>query len=276
MLSHRGVTKQTRGYAMLSLLAATTIMLIGLGAAMPMIEQEQQRQREEELFWNGAQVAVALATYYRATKQYPKKLDDLLKPIIVNTQPQQGQQSLQPMQFRLRASALVDPITGEPWRVVRVGDPIIKEFAQAHDAYLAANSLNAPGRMIPLAGLPPEYLQSVLRGAVVLPSSPGNPPQLQDQQKLQEIPADTFTLNPESRGIVGVVSRSRKRAVRNYYGIESLDRCVILAAWYVAGQGGAPPGAQGGLSLGGYRLLKLPITDQLPGLPLNLIPTLGR
>jgi hypothetical protein len=131
--------------------------------------------------------------------------------------------------------------------------------------------------MIPLAGLPPEYLQSVLRGAVVLPSPPGSLPQPQDQQKLQdEQPADTFTLNPESRGIVGVVSRSRKRPVRNYYGIESLDRCVILAGWYVAGQGGAPPGAQGGPSLGGYRLLKMPITDQLPGLPLNVIPNLGR
>jgi len=128
-----------QGYAMLSLLAAMTIMALAVGSAMPSIQHASQRQREEEMFWNGSQVATALGMYYLVNKRYPTKLEDLTKPITAV--PGQGQAATQPITFRIRAWALTDPITGEQWKIVRAGDPIVNEFIQAHNASIASSGM---------------------------------------------------------------------------------------------------------------------------------------
>lgn len=251
-----------RGYALISVLAATTLMLIAVGAALPSVQHETQRQREEEMFYNGAQVATALAIYYVAVGTYPTKFEDLMKPITI---PPGKIQNQQPVIYHLRPSALTDPMTQAPWRVVRFGDPLVREFLQAHDSYAAQQNLRSAEKLIPLLTPPPPYLpyvQTILRGGVQLPGVPGTQPDL-----LAQLADESAFNSQESRPIVGVVSRSPKKTIRTYYGIGTYDRCLIPAAWYFPGQGGG--------RVFGFRGFKIPMAEQNIALPLDVVPSQG-
>src|SRR5262252_533294 len=93
------------GYALLALLAAMTIAMILMTAALPAIKQDSQREKEEEFFWRGAQIANGIQRYAALRggqiSAYPTKLEDL-RPLI----------QVQGKRLRvLRPSALRDPMT---------------------------------------------------------------------------------------------------------------------------------------------------------------------
>jgi type II secretory pathway pseudopilin PulG len=235
-----------RGYTMLSLLAAMTITLLVIGAAVPTIQHESQRHREQEFFFNGAQVAKALGMFYLAVGAYPTKLEDLTKPIIIPPGPKNP--GTQPLVFHLRRSALVDPIAQDEWRLVRAGDPLINEFIRAHDAYVAANAAGgAFPPQIPISQIQ-GYVPTLLTAGVVVATRQG------DEQ--QEAPSN-FSLNPESRPILGVVSRSKKTLIRNYYGVEQYNECLFLAGFCAPNQG--------------CRVLRMRGMDTAPGPPLDVM-----
>src|SRR5438132_2341947 len=112
--------RQEQGYALLSLLAAMTIATVIMAASIPSLKHEAQREREEEMFWRGAQIAHAIAVFQQThNNQLPTKLEDLAESFDTGGKRKR----------LLRPSALRDPMTqkGE-WVPVRVGDPLIAEL----------------------------------------------------------------------------------------------------------------------------------------------------
>ncbi len=70
---------QDRGYVLLILMMAVTILLVSLTAALPSIYVEGQREREEELIFRGNQYARAIAFFQRRFGRYPTSVDELLR-----------------------------------------------------------------------------------------------------------------------------------------------------------------------------------------------------
>ena len=68
-----------RGYILLVLMIAVTVLLISLAAVLPNVRTEGQRDREEELLFRGNEYARAIATFHTRFNRYPMKIDDLLK-----------------------------------------------------------------------------------------------------------------------------------------------------------------------------------------------------
>lgn len=101
-----------KGYVLLALLFAMTLMLIALGAAAPQIAQQIRRQREEELVHIGKDYATAVKRFvHKNGGRYPNSIEQL-----ENTN-----------RIRFLRKQYKDPTTGENiWRLVRVGEAEIK------------------------------------------------------------------------------------------------------------------------------------------------------
>lgn len=71
------------GFALPGLLAAVTVMLLGLGAAAPRWAHDLQREHEHELIRVGSAYAAALERYRRLSpgnvRRLPTRLQDLLR-----------------------------------------------------------------------------------------------------------------------------------------------------------------------------------------------------
>jgi len=67
------------GYALLFVMIAATVLLLGLTAALPSIYQEGQREREEELIFRGYQYARAIAGFHKRFQRYPTSVNELTK-----------------------------------------------------------------------------------------------------------------------------------------------------------------------------------------------------
>jgi type II secretory pathway pseudopilin PulG len=68
------------GYALLFVMMAATVVLVGLTAALPSIYQEGQREREQELIFRGLQYARAIAGFHQKFQRYPTSIQELTKP----------------------------------------------------------------------------------------------------------------------------------------------------------------------------------------------------
>jgi type II secretory pathway pseudopilin PulG len=67
------------GFALLFVMLAATVLLIGLTAVLPSIYLEGQREREEELIFRGTQYARAIASFHQKFQRYPTSLNELTK-----------------------------------------------------------------------------------------------------------------------------------------------------------------------------------------------------
>jgi hypothetical protein len=158
----------------------------------------------------------------------------------------------------LRKSALCDPMTpceGEKsnWKLVRPGDPLIADLYTAFMkrmqerqgqtgipvpgllAFLAQQSgaklpggVNLGGGVAlsgPAAGISPF-------GPTPLPGASGEPgqqqPGQQGQQLGQQETTTTNALGEDLRPIVGVVSRSNRKLIRNYFDFETYDQSLFF------------------------------------------------
>jgi len=92
------------GFALLIVMVAAAVLLIGLTAALPSIYQEGQREREAELVFRGFQYARAIAGYHQKFQRYPNSIQDLTK--LTNG-------------FRFLRKEYADPMTpGGKWRYI--------------------------------------------------------------------------------------------------------------------------------------------------------------
>jgi hypothetical protein len=101
--------KSERGYALLLVAFAATVLLIAAMTAAPGIKANRTRDREKEMIWRGNQYVRGIKMYYRKTGKFPTSLDDLMKPQIGN--------------IRFMRQAYKDPMNKEDgsWRLIYVG-----------------------------------------------------------------------------------------------------------------------------------------------------------
>jgi type II secretory pathway pseudopilin PulG len=105
------------GYVLLAVLFLVALILIGLAVAAPRVAQNLQRDKENELYHRGMQYARAIRLYYRKTGNYPTDLSQL-----ENTN-----------NIRFLRKRYVDPITGQPFRIIHQGEakaPLMGLFGQ--------------------------------------------------------------------------------------------------------------------------------------------------
>lgn len=95
--------KDERGYAMAVLLVGIAVLMVFLGAAMPVWNQQAKREREEELLFRLKQYAHAIALYQRRLPgAQPPSIDVLVEQ-------------------RFLRRKYKDPMTGADFAVLRVG-----------------------------------------------------------------------------------------------------------------------------------------------------------
>jgi Tfp pilus assembly protein PilE len=70
-----------RGYALVALIAACTILALVVATAAPSLQQQAQREREKESIARGEEIADAIATYTQLMGRLPASMDDLVKGI---------------------------------------------------------------------------------------------------------------------------------------------------------------------------------------------------
>src|SRR5215813_12442434 len=101
--------KRERGYALLLVAFAATLMLIAAMAAAPNVLTYGKREREKEMIWRGNQYVRGIKMYYRKTGKFPTTLEDLTKPQIGN--------------IHFMRQAYKDPMNKEDgsWRIIYVG-----------------------------------------------------------------------------------------------------------------------------------------------------------
>src|SRR5215475_7442451 len=130
------IHRDESGYALVVMMGVVMFALILMTVAAPPIKLEAQREREEEMFWRGHQVAKGLEGYFRRRGRFPADLDELVKGVDVG---------VQKVRF-LRPSALCDPMTpcdreeGTNWKLINPGDPLIRELL---DAYVSTQQRGA-------------------------------------------------------------------------------------------------------------------------------------
>ncbi len=137
-----------RGYILLAVLFALTLVIIGLAAAAPSIATAIKREREIELQHRGKQYARAIQLYFRKFGRYPNSLEQL-----ENTN-----------NLRFLRKRYTDPVTGkDEWKIIRLG----QAHPKARPAYLkgatpagtiagaspaAAGATSAPGGLTGSSG----------------------------------------------------------------------------------------------------------------------------
>jgi type II secretory pathway pseudopilin PulG len=242
-----------RGYAMLSLVAAMAVAAIVLGAAVTPVKHRMQREKEEEMLWRGAQVAEAISKYFQMRggqfpASLPTKLEDLAAEYNIN-----GKKL-----YLVRQSAMRDPMTGDgEWKAVRVGDPMVGELYRAFVKY--ASQQQPPPQMPPLL-----QQAAVMSGVTVTGPGGGQDGAAAADSGSAFKPGSAFALSPESRPIIGVVSNSKEKLIRNYFGLASYDRALFFPGLQMPGGmmffavGGA---AGGGGDQGGTSVQSKIITD---------------
>ena len=256
--------KNEAGYALLALLAGMTITLVMLAAmaAKPTVRFETQRENEEEMMFRAVQVANAIQLYARfkgnglTLQSLPTKLEDIAKEINVN-----GHEL-----HLVRHSAMIDPLTNEEWKPVRLGDPVVKDFLRAYlpemarqrALALASGNLTLVSELDKQKGRAMTLLEPAAKalGIDLNRLSSGK-----DDEDEKSGTASGFTLggaDSDSRPIIGVISKSKKQMIRNYFGVASYDKALFVSgiqpptmSYQVTVIGGVPPVPNEGNTNGG-------------------------
>ena len=201
-----GARARERGYTLVALLAVMAILALVLTEAAPSLQQQAQREREKESIARGEEVAEAIYLYTRMMGHPPNSMDDLTKGIT----PPGSIKTI----YILRREAARDPLSSSgEWKLVHANDKTFMEFAAALAKYCGG-------------ALPTQ--QFIYKGFAVPQTTITN---LVDLKKDEEPPGGEDTEPNGSGPFIGVVSRSRRKSVLTYYGIERHDRWIFTPAY---------------------------------------------
>src|SRR6185503_58669 len=177
------------GWALLGLLLALSVMSIFLVSSVaPNVKMKIQREKEDEMVYRGNQIAKAIARYYGNGN--PQPIQILVPPpygFLTDLKKLRDGVSIGVREIKfVRASEMIDPMTGIEWTPVRARDPRIMKFLQAYSA--ETNSI-IPQSYFLLAG-PPQKPHSIF-STTLSPSTPQgqNPP---GQVKPKPPPSDVL------------------------------------------------------------------------------------
>lgn len=200
--------ERERGYALVALLAVMAIIAILVTSAAPRMQQQAQRELEKEAIARGQEVAEAIYIYARAMGRLPTSMDDLVNgftpPGSVKTV------------YALRKSAARDPLSttrdGE-WKLVRQNDRLFADFVVAITKYNGGQ-------------LPTPKIYTRFMGAAQAQGVTGLVDLKKDEED-EEPPGGEDNESNVSGPFIGVASRSRRKSVLHYYGVERHDRWVF-------------------------------------------------
>jgi hypothetical protein len=108
-VSKKHARKNERGYALLLVAFASTLILIAAVTAAPNIMTMRKREKEQDMIWRGNQYVRGIKLYYRKNGKFPTSLEDLTKPQVGN--------------IRFMRQQYKDPMNPEDgsWRLIYVG-----------------------------------------------------------------------------------------------------------------------------------------------------------
>jgi type II secretory pathway pseudopilin PulG len=157
----RNSTRQQSGYILLMMMLFIALMAIAALAALPSMEMQVKRDREEEMIHRGAQYARAIRHYVKKFGRYPTSIADL--------------QDTNDVHFLRKAYK--DPITGKDFRLLHMGDvQMLMGGAGFGGGTFTGNPGAAAGAGQP--GMPvgvPITSSNTSSGAVVQPDNSGTP-----------------------------------------------------------------------------------------------------
>jgi type II secretory pathway pseudopilin PulG len=198
--SRRSPVEGERGYALLSLLLALSIISIYLvSSVVPNVKMSVQRVKEQEMVYRGNQMAKAIARFYGSGRVmalnmlgppqygYLTELKKLSQGVTMG---------VREIKFA-RGSEMIDPMTGVEWEPVRLRDPRINGILQAYAAKTGA--IISPQYLL-LAGAPARQNKSIFDDSGDSSSSsprPGTPPGTTPGQPAGQ-PAGQAGTNPRS------------------------------------------------------------------------------
>ena len=201
------------GYTLVALLAMMTVLAMFAMAVAPSVQQQTIREREKEAIFRGEQVANAIRDYYRyrsatmrtaGDQALPRSMDELLQGIPIPG----GSKNRQ----ILRPSAARDPLTIEgEWRFILPRTDALIDFQQSIMFY--------SGNALPPARDP--QMAQLQQFAV---------PQITQVSNIGSLTSRTRSSSATDDGtgpFVGVASRSRRKSVLTYYGIEQHDQWIF-------------------------------------------------
>lgn len=196
-----------RGYALVALLVVMSLMALFAMAAASNVKQQSQREREKEAIFRGEQVADAIRAYYRSrggqgVNSLPTEMDQLLQGIQIPGRTKKLQ--------ILRIEAAHDPLTSSgEWKPV---SPTSQDFAG-----LVRNLTVYSG------GVPPTPRRDFTTLANLIPQMTN----VLDTNSANTAPGGEDNSTSSSGPFLGVVSRSQRNSVINYFGINRHDEWIF-------------------------------------------------
>ncbi len=211
--NHATTARQDEGYGLVALLAVMTVLALFALAAAPNIRQQVQREQEQEAIFRGEQVADAIRRYYLNRRRVmnisgpqalPTSVDQLLEGVQIPGRTRKLQ--------ILRASAAHDPLSASrEWGFVRPQSPKLIDFER--------NVITYSGSFLPIP-----------RDAQVAELQKDMVPQLGNiiniGSSLSSLSGDEES-DDASGPFVGVSSRSGRKSVLHYYGIQQHNQWVF-------------------------------------------------
>lgn len=200
----RGEGRGEDGYTLVALLALMSILALVMISIAPNLRQQAQREREIVAITRGEEVAEAIRLYILEKRTLPTSMDQLLEGLP------RGTKKLQ----ILRPSAAIDPLSSNgEWKLVRVNDASLTEFQRKVMLY---NNGSMPHtrdetRVPEVYGIAIKRMSNLINTKSEDEAAPGG----EDDSENSSGP------------FIGVVSRSRRDAVINYYGIGRHDQWIF-------------------------------------------------
>jgi type II secretory pathway pseudopilin PulG len=106
---HTRTLARAAGFTYIGLLIAVVVLGVALSAVGVVWRTQAQREREQELLFIGHDFERAIASYYKAGRQFPQEIDDLLE----------DKRGPKPVHHLRRYYN--DPMTGaKDWNIIRV------------------------------------------------------------------------------------------------------------------------------------------------------------
>lgn len=196
----------SRGYVLITLMLFVTLLAIAAIAVLPEIAFQIKRDREEEMIHRATGYRRAVQKYYRKFGRYPARIEEL-----ENTN-----------NLRFLRKRYKDPITGQDFKILRLGDPKLMGMGQMGLVGAPGGAIK-PGLVNPnmpqVTGLPQSLNTVTLNAGSSNPSDAAANPN-SSVSSSSSSSSDTSSSTQQVFGgglILGVACNSEAKTIREFY-----------------------------------------------------------